>query len=397
MKVVQINTVCGNGSTGKICVAISELLSQQGIENYVLYASGNSEYPLGKRYMFSWEVKWSALQSRVLGNWGFNSWIPTKRLLKELDRIKPDVVHLHNLHGHNVHLELLFSWLKARKTKVFWTFHDCWAFTAYCTYFDMVCCGKWKNGCNDCPQKKKYSWFFDRSKELYAKKRTAVAGLDLTVVTPSQWMADLTKDSFLKEHPVRVIYNGIDLNVFAPIESEFRRRYDIPETKVLLLGVANKWERRKGLDVFVRLAECLDRERFQIVLVGTNEQIDTSLPSSIISIHRTTNQRELAQIYAAADFFVNPTLEDNFPTVNLESLACGTPVIAYDTGGSVECITEKCGCSIRQGDFAALHAALLKGMDSCVSTESCVCRASEYDQNDKFQEYVNLYCSNEYD
>jgi len=396
MKVVQINSVCGSGSTGKICVAVSELLTEAGVENYILYASGSSSYPAGKRYMSASEIKWQALKSRIFGNYGFQSKSATKRLIKELDQISPDIVHLHNLHGHNVHLGMLFSYLKQNNIKTFWTFHDCWAFTAYCMYFDMAACDKWTTGCKSCPQCKKYSWFFDRSRKLYQAKKDLLEGLDLTVITPSHWLADLVKKSFLGNCPVKVVHNGIDLSLFRPCESDFREKHGIAPDKTILLGVANKWEPRKGLDIFLRLAERLDRSKFQIVLVGTDDAVDKQLPESVISIHRTANQVELAELYTAADVFVNPTREDNFPTVNLEALACGTPVITFRTGGSPEALTNECGIVIEQDDFEKLYKEINKKSFLSLSVNSCLRRASEFDQNVKFKEYMELYCPHEH-
>ena len=392
MKVVQINSVSGRGSTGKICVAISELLTGKNIENYILHATDGNTYHLGKQYMSSFDVKLQALKSKVFGNYGFQAKRATKKLIKELEEISPDIVQLHNIHGHNVHLGVLFNYLKKNKIKVFWTFHDCWAFTSYCMYFDMVACDKWKTGCNNCPQRKKYSWLFDRSKSLYQKKKDLFTGLDMTIITPSQWLADLVKQSFLCDIPVVVINNGIDLDLFKPTESDFREKYGIPKEKKILLGVANKWEKRKGLDVFIRLAETLEQEKFQIVLVGTNDGVDKQLPANVISIHRTSNQKELAEIYSAADLFINPTREDNFPTVNLESLACGTPVITFETGGSPECLSCGCGYSIPCGNFEKTLDVIAKISDLDVSLSDCLNRALDFDQNSTFERYVDLYC-----
>lgn len=392
MKVVQINSVCGSGSTGKICVSISELLTSKGIENYVLHATDGCQYGLGEQYMSSSQVKIQALKAKVFGNYGFQSKAATKRLLAKLEEISPDIVQLHNLHGHNVHLGMLFSYLKEKKIRTFWTFHDCFAFTAYCMYFDMAHCDKWITGCKNCPQRKKYSWFLDRSKELYESKRALLSGLDLTIITPSQWLADLTKKSFLKDCPVKVIHNGIDLSLFAPQKSGFREKHGISEDKVILLGVANKWEARKGLDVFLRLAESLDENKYQIVLVGTNDEVDKQLPLNVISIHRTANQQELADIYSAADYFVNPTREDNFPTVNIEALACGTPVLTFGTGGSPESIDESCGRVINQNCFEALVSTILELSEGKpINTSACVQRAHLFDSESKFVEYINLY------
>lgn len=390
MKVVQINAVCGSGSTGKICVDVSKLLTERGVENYIFYASGSSGYPLGRRYMSSLEIKVQALKSRIFGNWGFNSRSATKRLIAMLEEVQPDIVHLHNLHGHNCDLELLFAYFKEKKTKLFWTFHDCWAFTGYCPYYDMIGCDKWKSGCEGCPQRKLYSWFRDRSRWLYEKKKALFSGLDLTIITPSHWLAEQVKQSFLKEYPLHVIHNGIDLDVFRPRESDFRERYGCRD-KYLVLGVADCWGARKGLDVFIELSKRLD-ERFQIVLVGTDDKVDRLLPENILSIHRTQNQVQLAEIYTAADVFVNPTREENYPTVNMEAIACGTPVVTFNTGGSPEMLDESCGIVVEKDDVLALYRAIL---DTCekrlFARISCLSRAERFDKRDCFVEYVSIY------
>lgn len=391
MKIVQINSVCGSGSTGKICVAISKLLSKKNIENYILYASGKSNYPLGIRYMTSFDVKLQSLKSRILGNYGFNSKRATKRMLKELDKISPDIVHLHNLHGHNVHLDVLFSYLKRKKIKIFWTFHDCWAFTAYCPHYDMIECDKWKtDGCKNCPEKRRRSWFFDRSQYLFEKKKQLFTGLNLTIITPSQWLADQVKKSFLSKYEVKVINNGIDLSVFCPRESKFRHNYHI-EDKFIVLGVAFDWGIKKGIDVFVELSKRLD-ERFQIILVGTNECVDKRLPENIISIHRTQNQTELAEIYTVADLFVNPTKEESFPTTHIEALACGTPVLTFDTGGCSEMLDETCGYVVEKNDVDSLEKKIISMYSkNLFSVEKCVARAEKFRDSEKFEEYIAVY------
>lgn len=391
MKIVQINTVCGSGSTGKICVAVSQLLTQKNIENYVLYASGKSEYPLGIRYMTNKEVKWQALRSRILGNYGFNSKRATKRLLKELDKIQPDIIHLHNLHGHNVHLGMLCTYLKEKKIKVFWTFHDCWAFTGYCPHYDMIGCDQWKkDGCKKCPQKRRTSWFLDRSQYLFEQKKKLFTDLDMTIITPSQWLEEQVKQSFLAKCEVQVINNGIDLSVFYPRESDFRQKYHL-EDKYIVLGVAHIWCVQKGLDVFIELSKRLDA-RFQIVLVGTDDKVDKQLPENIISIHRTNNQAELAEIYSAADVFVNPTREEVLGLTNIEALACGTPVITFKTGGSVECVDETCGDVVEKNHVHALEEriVIICG-EKAYSAESCLCKAKNFDKKDKFLGCIRLY------
>ena len=253
-------------------------------------------------------------------------------------------------------------------------------------------CDKWKNGCGSCPQKRKYSWLFDRSAELYQRKRKAFSGVDLTIITPSQWLADQVKQSFLKTCPVKVIRNGIDLEIFKPTDGNFRERYHIPTEKYILLGVAHGWSVRKGLDVFVELAQRLDSQKFQIVLVGTDEIIDRQLPENIISIHRTNNQQELAEIYSAADLFVNPTREDNYPTVNLEAIACGTPVLTFRTGGSPESLTEKTGCVVDCGDIDVMEQGILRIREQMpYSRKECLESAKRFDKNNCYSAYLDLY------
>lgn len=390
MKIVQINATCGIGSTGKICVGVSQLLTAGGIENYILFSSRTNGYPLGISSSGDRYLRVQALKSRILGNYGFNSKKATQKMIRELERIGPDVVHLHNIHGHDCNLELLFSYLRRKKTKLIWTFHDCWAFTAYCPHFTMMKCGKWRTQCSNCIQHREFSWFFDRSGSLFQKKKALFSGLDLTIVTPSQWLAGLVKESFLKAYPVRVINNGIDLEVFKPTQSDFRERHGL-EGKKLLLGVSFDWGVRKGLDVFVDLAKCLP-EDYRIILVGTDEKIDKHLPPQIISIHRTQNQRELAEIYTAADLFINPTREENYPTVNMESLTCGTPVLTFRTGGSPEIIDETCGAVVPCDDVDAMEKEILRICSEHPYTKTaCLERAVSFDQKERFKEYLELY------
>lgn len=391
MKIIQINTVCGQGSTGKICVGISRALNQHDIENYIIYSSGYSDYPQSV-YCGECLLKLQALKSRIFGNYGFNSKKTTRRIIRILEDTKPDIVHLHNMHGHNCHLSMLMDYLREKHIKVIWTFHDCWAFTAYCPHFVMANCDQWKTECHQCARFRHYSWLLDRSRNVFQRKKLACSNLDLTIVTPSEWLASMVRQSFLKVYPVKVINNGIDTSVFQPVTSDFHKNHNIPNNKFVLLGVAYKWSHAKGLDVFINLANKLDSDKFQIVLVGTDDQVDKLLPDNIISIHRTQNQTELAEIYSATDLFINPTLEDTFPTVNMESLACGTPVLTYRTGGSPEILDETCGVIVNCYDEEALYNAILNiEATRSFTAETCRRRALDFTQEDRFQEYKGLY------
>lgn len=390
MKIVQINATCGLGSTGKICAAVSDSLNERKIENYILFSAGESNRQNAIRYSNVDYIKMQALKSRVTGNYGFLSNYATKKLISHLEQIHPDIVHIHNIHSHDCNLETLCAYLKEKKVKVIWTFHDCWAFTGYCPHFSMVKCEKWKTGCHDCPQYKTYSWLFDKSEKLQQRKKCALEGLDLTIVTPSKWLKTMVEQSFLNDVPVQVINNGIDLAVFQPRQSDFREKHQLIGKKIVL-GVAFDWSARKGLDVFVNLVKSLP-SIYTVVLVGTDDKVDQVLPESIISLHRTKNQKELAEIYTAADVFVNPTREENYPTVNMEAIACGTPVVTFRTGGSPEMLDDSCGSVVECGDIDALKSEIVRICQTKpYLAEACVSRAKSFDRNARYEEYIDLY------
>ena len=291
-----------------------------------------------------------------------------------------------------INLPLLFKYIKKHNVKVVWTLHDCWSFTGQCPHFDIIGCDKWLTGCYSCPQYRDYpSSFVDRTKLMYKKKKKWFTGVrDMTLVTPSKWLAGLAARSFLAEYPVTVVNNGIDLARFRPIQSDVKERLGCAD-KFLLLGVSFGWGVKKGLDVFIELAKRLPPE-YRIVLVGTDEETKKSLPDNIIAIQRTQDQKELAQIYSAADLFVNPTREENFPTVNIESLACGTPVLTFRTGGSPEILDETCGAVVPKNDVNDLIKAIQTiCREKPYDSKACCLRAQEYEANDKFLDYVKIY------
>ena len=391
MKIAQINSTCGIGSTGKICVAISKLLDEKGIENRIYYTLYSTDHANAIKYSNYVYEKLQALKSRVFGNYGFNSHIATCRLIKELENFAPDIVHLHNIHSHDCNLSMLFNYLKKKNIRVYWTFHDCWVFTGGCTHFTYAQCSKWKEGCSKCPQRRLTSWFFDRSYALWNKKKEALLGANLTIITPSEWLANLVKESFLKDCPVLVINNGIDLSVFKPREQKIKQKLGIAASQHMILGVSFGWSIYKGIDVFIELAKRLTDD-YKIVLVGTDEEVDKILPSNIISIHRTMDQVELAELYSAADVFVNATREENFPTVHLEAIACGTPVVSFDTGGCREMLDPTCGITVPTNDIDALQREIEKVCESnALNSEDCVYRAQKYNKDVAFDDYVSLY------
>lgn len=398
MKVLQINTSVNSGSTGRIAEDIGRLLISRNDLSYIAFAraegkSVSSLIKIGNKAGIYGHV----LRTRLLDGHGFGSYHATEKFLKEVRRVDPDIIHLHNIHGYYIHIGLLFSYLKEVKKPVVWTLHDCWSFTGHCSHFDRVNCEKWKTQCYSCPLKKRYpaSWFLDRSKSNYLKKKELFSSLDsLSVVAPSQWLADHLKNSFLKDSDIRVINNGIDLSVFRPdVETQaIRQKYGL-ENKSVILGVANVWTETKGLNDLLELNQSL-RPDEQLVLVGMNKQQLKVLPLGIIGIERTESVDELARFYALAEVYVNPTYLDNFPTTNIEALACGTPVITYKTGGSAEAIDDKCGIALQKGDIAGLRLAIDKmaETDRAVLRVLCAERVKQlYNKDDRFEEYLSLY------
>lgn len=405
MKVLLINTVCGSGSVGKITADIYHTLKAQGEDGIILY--GRNEAPdsvnavkIGTKASFYRH----ALLGIVTGRGGFGSGKMTQKVIAKIKEEQPDVIHLHNIHGFYLQVEQLFAYLKEADIPVVWTLHDCWSFTGHCAYFDYAGCKQWKEECQKCPQHfQTYPYsLYDYSKKSYRRKKQAFSGVKhLTLVTPSYWLKDLVKQSMLKEYPVQVIPNGIELKNFneAADGEAFRKAYGIQD-KFMILGVANVWEKRKGLEYFVKLEELLkdadenatfNQENAVIVLVGINKKDKKKLPDGIIAVERTNGAKELAAIYQAADVYVNATLEDNFPTTNLEALACGTPVVTFATGGSTESIDETCGLVTKEKSAEGIYEALLTLKKHPPKKEDCLKRGRNYDKNKRFEEYIYLY------
>lgn len=394
MKLVEINAV-HYGSTGKIMLHIANWIRENGGESYTFSEFRNVTPPVSHKYFGStFENLLHRAYSVFTGISGTGSSFGTRQLLRQLNEIKPDILHLHNLHGWYINLPMLFAYIKKNHIKAVWTLHDCWAFTAQCSYFTIEKCEKWKTGCYSCPRYRIYPYtFVDRTKAMWNLKKEWFSGVeDLTIVTPSQWLGDLVKQSFLKEYPVRVIYNGIDPNVFCPRNSDFREKYSIPANKAILLGVAFGWRNQKGLDVFIDLAKSLDRAQYQIVLVGTDDKVDKLLPDNVISIHKTHDQQELAEIYTAADLFVNPTREEVLGMVNIEALACGTPVVTFRTGGSSEIPDEHSGSVVPYNDTEALRKEIIRICSEHPYTKvACIKRSGAFHYRQKYEEYIQLY------
>lgn len=393
-----INVAANKGSTGRIAEGIARLSIENGYNSYLAYSrSGNESCANLIKIGDNFDVKLHGLESLLFDNHGFASRCVTRKFISEIERIKPDIINLHNIHGYYINVDILFNYLAKINIPVVWTLHDCWPFTGHCSYFDRYNCMKWKSGCNHCPNIKGYpkSLFWDKSEKNYNRKRILFnMPENMTIVAPCVWMKENIEHSFLRKYPVDIINNGVDLNIFKPVDGEnVRSKLGIPKGKIIILGVASTWDKRKGLDDFVELNNLLDHNLFQIVLIGLNKKQISSLDSSIIALERTESIEQLAEFYSMADVFVNPTYVDNFPTTNIEALACGTPIITYRTGGSPEAIDSDTGFVVNKGDIISLKNCIeFFAEEKNDYTSKCRDRArSNYDMNDRFMDYIKLF------
>jgi len=393
MKIVQVNTVCGTGSTGKIAVALHNISIANGYESYIAYGRGTCadnipNFKIGNLYDFFIHVLINFFQ----GKSGFGSKTVTKSFIKWLDTLQPDILHLHNLHGFYINIELFFDYIKRKNIPVVLTLHDCWTFTGQCAHFDYANCDKWKTQCHHCPifrTNYPYSLFKDNSAQNYIQKREILTGIpNMIIVTPSEWLSGLVSNSFLSSYPVKTIPNGIDLQIFQP--------YPVKTItpKKIILGVANVWTERKGYHYFLELAKTIGK-KYQIVLIGVSKKQKQKLQRNhpeIVPITRTQDQKELAQWYSDAFVYVNPTLEDTFPTTNLEALACGTPVITFKTGGSPEAVSDNCGIVVEKGDLTGLISAISQ-LEECPNNFKEICRsqAINYQSQMQYSKYLDVY------
>ena len=392
MKILMINVVCGVGSTGRICTDLARKLESLGHDVKIAYGRGNVPEQFQKyaiRIGSDFDVKCHGVKARLFDASGFGSIKSTKKFIKWVKKYNPDIIHLHNIHGYYINIEILFDYLKKSKKKVIWTLHDCWAFTGHTPYCDAINCERWINGCYDCPLLRAYPIsFIDRSRENWNRKKKILNGIDdLTIITPSDWLNKNVKKSFLRNYTVLTINNGIDTSKFCPIKSNFRSKYKIKE-KFIILGVATIWDDMKGYSDYLQLIKILG-EDYCLVLVGLTKQQLCKLPKEIIGIERTSNIKELAEIYTATDLFVNLSYCENYPTVNLEAIACGTPVLTYETGGSPEIVKRYNGYVIEQGNVYKVSEKILSLKENGI--EKLYVDKTVFDSSRVIKQYLNLY------
>ena len=392
--IVEVNSN-NYASTGNIVLNIAKEARKNGFKVYTSCRKSR----FGLKFKYEDQIYIGTWLDRVISErlsilFGLNGYfnvINTWLFIRKLKSLHPDLIHIHSMCDNYLNIKMFYSYIRNNNIPVIWTLHDNWAFTGRCAQFR---CEKWMEGCGNCPHLDYFpkSLFLDNTAKVWKIREKLYNSIKtMTIVTPSKWLSDLVRISLFKEnHPIKVINNGIDLTIFKPIESTFREDYKL-QNKIIILAVAYFWDAGKGLYVFKELARRLP-ENYQIVMVGTNDETDKELPENIISIHKTYNQEELVKIYSAADLFVNPTTDENFPTVNMEALACGLPVLTYDTGGCAEIIDEKSGFSVPSGDIDSLEKEILRiCKERPFKKEDCIKRASQFNKIDKFKEYVELY------
>lgn len=396
-RLLQINITANWGSHGKIAEGIGDAVTSHGWESHIAYGrwcnpSHSRLYHIGSMG----DERLHGVCSRLFDDHGLHSCRATRRLVEYIKDLRPDIIHLHNIHGYYLNYPILFDYLARSGTPVVWTLHDCWTYTGHCAHYMYAKCDRWKTRCHDCPQKKAYptSLWLDRSERNHALKRQYFCSVPgLTLIPVSRWLEGELHQSFFKDTPIRQIYNGIDLHTFSPVPADEGKPAVTQGYSHMVLGVASNWY-RKGLDDFFRLRGMLPPDHL-IVIVGAGgkdlQRINAT--EGMAGIPRTQNADELRRLYAAADVYFNPTWEDNLPTTNIEALACGTPVITYDTGGAGEIVTQGTGYVIAQGDLQAAvrHIGTVTGTSHEAFTGACRERAAAFDRRQRYEEYYSLY------
>lgn len=395
---MQICVEGNTGSTGTIAESIGQFVIQKGWESYIAF--GRFPRPSASKLIrigSDWDTKLHGIETRIFDNHALSSRNATKKLIKKIEEIKPDIIQLHHLHGYYINIEILFEFLYKSIIPVVWTFHDCWSFTGHCAYFDYVGCNKWKTECNNCPQKKEYpkSFFLDNSKKnFHLKKELFTSVSNITIVSVSHWLNKLVDESFFKNTNHICIYNGVDLETFKPnvFSDTIKRKYNL-ENKFVILGVATTWDRRKGLKDFIDLAKHLKDDEI-ILLVGLDAEQRKNLSTNMIGLSRTDNRKELADLFAASDAFLNLSTEETFGLTTAEAMASGTPVVVYNNTASPELVGPNTGYVVEKNDILALAQAVKKIKENSKLFYSKECRnyaVEKFNSINIYNAYFELY------
>lgn len=402
MKVFQINTVCGSGSTGRIAVNLAHMLEAQGHESCIAYARGNAPEDVDSfRFGSKLEIYWHGIMTRLTDRHGMYSKGATKQLIAKIKEYNPDIIHLHNVHGYYVNIEMLFSFLKEYKRPVVWTLHDCWTYTGHCSHYTCVKCDKWKTQCYECPLKRDYpgSLLLDNSRNNYQKKKALFTGLEqLHLVTPSVWLKEQVEQSFFfQNHKERsreivctAIPNGIETDKFVRTASDLKERYRI-ENKKVILGVANVWTKQKGIEDFIQLSKLLD-DNYQLVMIGMDEKRKRMLPKNILALERTKNIGELIQWYSVADVYFNSSIEETMGMTTGEAISCGIPVVTYDSTAVPESVGEGCGHVIPAGNVKMVKEAIERiEVDRDSYVKNCLAYKKQFAEKKANEAYSRIY------
>lgn len=394
MKLLQINVTANWGSTGRIVEQIGVMAQKVGIESYVAYGRYANPTKLEAIKVGNcFSVYEHYLEYRLFDNDGLASRYATMQLVKKIEKLRPDIIHLHNIHDHWLNYQILFEYLNTVKTPIVWTQHDCWSFTGGCGHYTVNNCDKWKTSCSRCLLKQKMFPLVEQTQKHYDTKKNLFASLkDLTLVPVSHWLEMQIKQSFLNKKRIVPIYNGVDIRVFCPGESKVKTQYGI-DGKMLLVGVATAWSSRKGLSDYIKLAAKLSNN-FVIMLVGVNDKQKRIFSNNIIGIDKTQKIEELVNIYRGADIVLNLSYEETFGLTTVEGLACGTPGIVYNTTASPELVTPETGLVVEPGDLDGVFNAVNEIMANGKDTYSKACRervVKYFNKEDRFADYISLY------
>lgn len=398
MKILMINVVCGIRSTGRICTDLAEALEAQGHEVKIAYGR---EYVPNKFQKYAIrigtdiDVKLHGVKARFLDGMGFGSKNATEKFIKWVKEYDPDIIHLHNIHGYYLNIEVLFDYIRHSGKRVLWSLYDCWSITGHCAHFDYNCCNKWKSNCKHCTFRFDYpKTYIDCANKNYKRKKELFTGIrNLVLICPSKWINDVICESYLKDYKTELLPNGIDLLSFTHVKSNKKNELGI-ERRKMVLGVSSFWNKLKGIEYMIYLANNLDRDIYSIVLVGKLPN-NIHLPDTVIHIENTDSIKELCEYYSAADVFVNPTLQETQGLTSVEALACGTPVVVFDSGGAAECVSKECGIIVKKNDekglLEAVEMACTKGM---YKMEQCIKQAQKYEKNTCYAPFIELYENN---
>ena len=386
MKIVQINSTYNIGSTGKIMKDLNDVIVASGNESFMLCAyskeSCQNLYVMKSFFKYPINDYINTMFPRITGLNGYGHKKSTKLAIQWLDSIKPDVIHLHNIHGDWINIRMLFDYIQTNKVKLVWTLHDCWAFTGRCSHFELFGCNRWKEECGHCQNKRVYPfvYFFDFSKKMLLDKKKWYGDLsNITLVTPSNWLKKYVEMSFLNKNKIVTIHNGIDTSIYRKTEDNY---FSFLGNKKILLGVSNSWSKTKGLNDFIKLDSIIDHSTYQIVLIGLNKRQIRKIPKSIYGMRRTTDQQELAKCYSSAHAFINPTYQDNYPTTNLEAQSCLTRCYTYNTGGCPESVDS--AHVFEKGDIEGIYKSIVRN-------ENVQHIVVEFDKQKLFCEYLKIY------